>query len=66
MLSTDSLFSLLSSGMEICRASAAENGATLAGLFLTGLAGSLTHCIVFHVPPFASQIINLTISLRYN
>ena len=42
--------------LSVCRVSAADHGGTLAGLFLTGLIGSLTHCAGMCGPFVLSQV----------
>ncbi len=56
MHTDDGLLALLSSGLCICRVAAAGNGGALAGLFLTGLIGSLTHCSGMCGPFVLSQV----------
>ncbi len=50
------LSALVFSGLSVCRAAAAGHGGTLAGLFLTGLVGSLTHCSGMCGPFVLSQV----------
>ncbi len=56
-MNTDGDFlALLSSGLCVCRVAASDNGGTIAGLFLTGLVGSLTHCSGMCGPFVLSQV----------
>lgn len=50
------VFSLVFSGLSVCGTTAAGHGGTLAGLFLTGLVGSLTHCSGMCGPFVLSQV----------
>ncbi|MDA8232988.1 MAG: sulfite exporter TauE/SafE family protein [Magnetospirillum sp.] len=56
MTSPDSLLAVLSSGLSLCRVAVADNGGLLAGLFLTGLVGSVTHCVGMCGPFVLSQV----------
>jgi len=51
-----SLGALLHSGMDICRVGVDGRGGLIAGLFLTGLVGSLTHCSGMCGPFVLSQV----------
>lgn len=53
---SDSLIGVLSNGVSVCRVVVADNGALLTGLFLTGLVGSLTHCVGMCGPFVLSQV----------
>jgi sulfite exporter TauE/SafE len=46
----------LTSGLMVCRVTVAENGGLLAGLFVTGLVGSLSHCSGMCGPFVLSQL----------
>jgi uncharacterized protein len=50
------LIELLAKGYAICRASAIDNNATLLTLFMAGLAGGGSHCIVMCGPIVLSQV----------
>lgn len=51
-----SLSAAIALGADICRSTAAEHQAVIGGLFLTGLAGSLTHCVGMCAPFVLSQV----------
>lgn len=46
----------LSTGLAVCRVAVAEHGGLLAGLFLTGLVGSVSHCVGMCGPFVLSQL----------
>jgi len=55
-MSEQDLVNLLATGYAQCKAIAIDNGATISALFLTGLAGSVAHCMGMCGPFVLSQV----------